>query len=289
MVHNGIEYGDMQLIAEAYDLMRHGVGLSTREIREIFEEWNQGELRSFLVEVTARVVDFPDDQEGGDGPLIDKILDRAGQKGTGRWTSAAALDLGVPVPTITAAVDARLLSSMTEQRQRASGLYRPPVIGFAADRRETVHRVRAALYAAKICSYSQGFSLLAAASQARGYEVELAELARIWKAGCIIRAAFLDEIRAAFGRDATLESLLLDASVRDAVASRVATWRSVLSLGVELGRPLPALSASLAYFDSFRSARLPANLIQAQRDYFGAHTYERTDREGTFHTDWSAE
>lgn len=286
MVHNGIEYGDMQLIAEIYDLLRHGVGLEPRELRDVFEDWNRGELRSYLIEITAKIVDHPDDAEGGEGPLVEKILDRAGQKGTGKWSAAAALDLGVPVPTITAAVDARLLSALKEQRVLASRLYQPPMIGVAEQRRETVQRARAALYAAKVCSYAQGFALMAAASRARDYEIEPAGIARIWKAGCIIRADLLDEIRRAFEDEETLANLLLDERFREEVARRVAMWRSIAALGVEIGRPMPALSASLAYFDAFRSERLPANLIQAQRDFFGAHTYERSDREGTFHTEW---
>jgi 6-phosphogluconate dehydrogenase len=287
MVHNGIEYGDMQLIAEVYDLLRHGVGLEPRELREVFEDWNRSELRSYLIEITAKIVNHPDDLAGGEEPLIEKILDRAGQKGTGKWTTAAALDLGVPVPTITAAVDARLVSALKEERVRASRLYQPPMIGFAEQRRETVQRARAALYAAKICSYAQGFALLSTASRVLDYQIEPESVARIWKAGCIIRADFLDEIRRAFEDNESLPNLLLDEVFREQVAQRVAAWRSVVSLGMELGRPMPALSASLAYFDAYRSERLPANLIQAQRDFFGAHTYERVDREGTFHTDWS--
>jgi 6-phosphogluconate dehydrogenase len=286
MVHNGIEYGDMQLIAEAYDLMRHGLGLSTAEIADIFAAWNEGELESFLIEVTAKVVDFPDDQ-GGRKPLIDQILDSAGQKGTGKWTTTAALDLGVPIPTITAAVDARILSSLKPLRLRAAKTYRAPIAALHSGKKAAIEQIRAALYAAKICSYAQGFHLLAQASAAFDYGVRLGEMARIWKAGCIIRAVFLDKIRQAFERDPELPNLLLDRDFARALRSRITPWRASVGLGVRLGIGLPAMTASLAYFDAFRRERLPANLIQAQRDYFGAHTYERLDRPGIFHTNWS--
>ncbi|MBI3768130.1 MAG: NADP-dependent phosphogluconate dehydrogenase [Deltaproteobacteria bacterium] len=286
MVHNGIEYGDMQLIAEAYDLMRHGLGLSPREIADTFAAWNEGELKSFLIEITARVVDFPDDK-GTRKVLIDQILDSAGQKGTGKWTTTAALDLGIPIPTITAAVDARILSSLKVLRTQAAKTYRAPVAAVRSGKKAIVEQIRGALYAAKICSYAQGFHLLGRASEAFGYGVRLDEMARIWKGGCIIRAVFLDKIRQAFSRDPQLPNLLLDRDFARDIKARVAPWRATAALGVKLGIGLPATTASLAYFDSFRRARLPANLVQGQRDYFGAHTYERLDRPGVFHTNWS--
>jgi 6-phosphogluconate dehydrogenase len=286
MVHNGIEYGDMQLIAEAYDLMRHGLGLAPAEIAEVFATWNEGELKSFLIEITAAIVAFPDDR-GTRKVLIDHITDAAGQKGTGRWTTQVALDLGVPIPTITAAVDARILSAMRPLRLQAAKVYRAPLTPARSGKRALLAQLGAALYAAKICSYAQGFHLLAAASEAFDYGVPLPEVARIWKGGCIIRAVFLDEIRRAFERDAALPSLLLDKEFARAVRDRIDAWRQIVTVGTKLGIALPAMSASLAYFDALRRARLPANLIQGQRDFFGAHTYERVDRPGIFHTDWS--
>jgi 6-phosphogluconate dehydrogenase len=286
MVHNGIEYGDMQLIAECYDLMRHGLGLSSAEIADTFAAWNEGELKSFLVEITAKIVAFPDDQRTRK-VLIDQILDTAGQKGTGKWTTTAALDLGVPVPAITAAVDARILSSMKALRMQGAKAYRLPLKPVRSGRKALLRRMRAALYAAKICSYAQGFHLLARASAEYRYGTRLAEVARIWKGGCIIRAVFLDEIRRAFERAPDLENLLLDRDFAKKVRGRVDDWRQIVALALKLGSAPPAMAASLAYFDSVRRARLPANLIQAQRDLFGAHTYERVDRPGVFHTDWS--
>jgi len=286
MVHNGIEYGDMQLIAESYDLLRHGLGLKTPEIADVFAQWNEGELKSFLIEITAKIVNFPDDQ-GSRKPLIDLIVDAAGQKGTGKWTTQAALDLGVAIPTITAAVDARILSSQRAVRQIASKAYPPAPKSISTGKRAAIEQIRAALYASKICSYAQGFALLSEASRAFGYGVKLDEMARIWKGGCIIRAVFLDRIRQAFGKDPNLPNLLLDKDFTKAVKTRGDSWRKTVQLGTRLGIALPAMSASLAYFDGFRRARTPANLIQGQRDFFGAHTYERLDREGIFHTEWS--
>jgi 6-phosphogluconate dehydrogenase len=286
MVHNGIEYGDMQLIAESYDLMRHGLGLSSVEIADTFAAWNEGELKSFLIEITAKIVAFPDDQRTRK-VLIDQILDAAGQKGTGKWTTAAALDLGVPVPTITAAVDARILSSMKPLRVQGAKAYRLPPRPVRTGKRALLGQIRAALYASKICSYAQGFHLLARASAEHRYGTRLPEIARIWKGGCIIRAVFLDKIRRAFERNLDLENLLLDRELAKEVRGRVDDWRRTVVLAFELGIAPPAMAASLAYFDSFRRERLPANLIQAQRDLFGAHTYERIDRPGVFHTNWS--
>jgi 6-phosphogluconate dehydrogenase len=286
MVHNGIEYGDMQLIAETYDLLRHALGLSTAEIAALFAEWNAGELQSYLIEITAKVVNHPDDQ-GGRRPLIDRILDRAGQKGTGKWTTMAAFDLAAVVPTMTAAVDARLLSGMLELRQQAAKTFPGRITPIKSGRAAWIDRIRAALYAAKICSYAQGFDLLRRASATFGYGLKLDEIARIWTGGCIIRAALLADFQAAFQRDPELPNLLLDRKMAQAVRARTAAWRDVVSLGVKLGVTAPALSASLAYFDGVRRARLPTALIQEQRDFFGAHTYERTDQPGAFHTDWS--
>jgi 6-phosphogluconate dehydrogenase len=287
MVHNGIEYGDMQLIAEAYDLMRHGLGLSNAEIADTFAAWNEGDLKSFLIEITAKIVNFPDDQGSGK-PLVDLILDKAGQKGTGKWTTTTALELAVPIPTITAAVDARILSSMKSVRQLAAKTYRAPLRPLRSNKKAFVKQIRSALYASKICSYAQGFDLLRAASREFQYGLRLGELARIWKGGCIIRAVFLDKIRQAFDRDEELANLLLDREFLKDIRRRIDDWRSAVTLGVKLGITSPAMAASLAYFDCFRRERLPANLIQAQRDFFGAHTYERIGQEGTFvHTDWS--
>jgi 6-phosphogluconate dehydrogenase len=290
MVHNGIEYGDMQLIAEAYSLLHDGLGLDAERVADTFAEWNRGELESFLIEITSEIVRFPDDRAPS-GVLVDRILDKAGQKGTGRWTCEAALELGVPIPTLAAAVDARLVSASKELRMRAAKLYETrdaPKTRGAAETQAGIDEIRAALYAAKMCAYAQGFDLLQRASTAFNYGLRQGELARIWKGGCIIRAAFLDKIRSSFERDPALPNLLLDAQFAGELQGRVEGWRRAVGLGQKLGLPVPALSASLAYFDSLRSERLPANLIQAQRDYFGAHTYERTDREGSFHTDWSS-
>jgi len=284
MVHNGIEYGDMQLIGEAYQVLRHGAGLAPAELAAVFREWNEGELRSYLIEITSEIVDFPDDRRAG-GILLDHIRDTAGQKGTGRWTIEAAMDTGVPVPTITAAVDARLISSMAPLRARAAALYPKPAAG-PLDPKRMVPAVRAGLYASKICSYAQGFALIGAASEEFSWGVDPAEMARIWRNGCIIRAGFLDRVRSAYAADPGLENLLLAPELRDEVAERISSLRHVVDAATHAAIPLPAMSASLAYFDSITSAHLPANLLQAQRDYFGAHTYERTDAEGTFHTEW---
>jgi len=284
MVHNGIEYADMQLIAEAYDLLRHGAGLSPEDMAGVFAEWNAGELESFLIEITARIVRFPDDRAEG-GLLIDSIRDTARQKGTGKWTTEAALDLAAPVPSITAAVDARLVSALKTERTEAARLYPKPPGGEHLGR-SFVDLVRKALYASKICSYAQGFALIQAASREYGWNVDLSEVARIWKGGCIIRARFLDSVRDAFLKRPDLPNLLLSDAFRNEVADRVDAWRRLVIAAIARGVPVPAMSASLAYLDAYASDRLPAYLIQAQRDYFGAHTYERTDREGVFHTEW---
>jgi 6-phosphogluconate dehydrogenase len=290
MVHNGIEYGDMQLIAEAYDLLRHVAGLNNEQLQQVFTEWNSGDdLKSFLIEVTAKVINFRD-PDGSGKPLVELILDKAGAKGTGKWTTQTALDLAVAIPTITAAVDARQVSALQPQRAAAAKLLdgpRPSVIFESkSDRDEFVRAVRAALYCSKVCSYAQGYAMLSAADKAHEYGLNLIEIARIWKAGCIIRAAFLDEIMKAFGEEPGLANLLVAKRFREAIGSRQRDWRRVVRVGVEQGVPLPAFGASLAYYDSYRRERLPANLIQAQRDFFGAHTYERVDKPGTFHTEW---
>jgi 6-phosphogluconate dehydrogenase len=284
MVHNGIEYGDMQLIAETYDMARRIVGLSTAEIRSLFEDWNRGPLQSFLIETAAKVVDFPDSLT--EEPLVDVILDSAGQKGTGKWATQTALDFGVPIPAISAAVDARLLSTVKEERVAAARFYGLETRGSIGDRDQFLEQLRQALYASKICSYAQGFVLLREVSEHEDYGLRLEEIARIWKGGCIIRAVFLDRIREAFTRDPNLPNLLVDPSFRDDLISAHHAWRTVVCAAVDAGVPVPSMSASLAYFDSYRSERLPACLIQAQRDCFGAHTYQRVDRPGVFHTVW---
>ena len=286
MVHNGIEYGDMQLIAEAYDILRRVGDFKPPDLAAIFEEWNRGDLKSYLIEITAAIFRRVDDETGE--PMVDVIKDSAAQKGTGKWTSQNALDLGSPTPTIDAAVVARLLSAKKAEREAAAPVLARPVEPVAFDRDTLVPSVRAALYAAKVCSYAQGMALLGAASEAYNYGLDLGTVASVWRAGCIIRAVFLDDITGAFRRNPKLPNLLLDDYFRRAVAEREQGWRSVIQTAVAAGVPVPALSASLAYFDAYRSARLPANLTQAQRDYFGAHTYERLDRPGVFHTEWAA-
>jgi 6-phosphogluconate dehydrogenase len=290
MVHNGIEYGDMQLIAETYDLLARGLGFEAAELASLFAEWNRGPLESFLIELTAKI--FTVNDEGGSGqPLVDLVLDAAGQKGTGKWTAQVALDLGVPVPTISAAIDARFLSALKEQRLAASHMLNgagdapklPPEA--RADLAKAAHD---ALYAAKICAYAQGMSLIAAASAANKWDLNLSELARIWKAGCIIRARFLDVIRQAYQRRPDLSNLLVDESIGSSIVGLHGLWPAAITMAAGRGVPVPALGASLSYFDAYRSAVLPANLVQAQRDAFGAHTYVRADHpeRGAVHTDW---
>jgi 6-phosphogluconate dehydrogenase len=289
MVHNGIEYGDMQLIAEAYDLLKNVAGLDNKRLKQVFEQWNEGELKSFLIEITSQVIDFAD-PSGSGKPLVEMILDKAGQKGTGKWTTQSALDLGVPIPTITAAVDARGLSSLKDQRVAASKVLSGPRASvMKGDLQGFIDDVRAALYCSKICSYAQGMAMLSAADKEFQYGLHLDEIARIWKAGCIIRAAFLDEIKKSFKEQPKLPNLLLAGRFKEAINQRQDAWRRVVTTAIQNGIATPAFSASLAYYDSYRRERLPANLIQAQRDFFGAHTYERSDAPGTFvHTEWSA-
>ncbi|MGO4898700.1 NADP-dependent phosphogluconate dehydrogenase [Bacillus sp. GM2] len=285
MVHNGIEYGDMQLISESYFILKHIVGLSSDELHEVFSEWNKGELDSYLIEITADIFTKKDEETGK--PLVDVILDKAGQKGTGKWTSQSALDLGVPLPIITESVFARFISSMKEERVKASKLLAGPEAKPAAENKEElIEAVRKALFMSKICSYAQGFAQMKAASEEYGWDLKYGDIAMIFREGCIIRAAFLQKIKEAYDRDPELDNLLLDPYFKNIVESYQGALRKTISLAVEQGIPVPCFSSALAYFDSYRTATLPANLIQAQRDYFGAHTYERTDKEGIFHTEW---
>ena len=287
MVHNGIEYGDMQLIAEAYDLLRGVLGLSAPELADTFRGWNGGVLESYLIEITGEIFSVTDPHS--DAPLVEQILDRAGQKGTGRWTAEIALAHGVPLPTIHAAVDARGLSSRKDERRRASAVLSGPGAAAVNDR-ALIDDIHDALYASKICSYAQGMDLLRTASEAHGWDLDLAEIARIWKGGCIIRAKFLDRIQGAFRDQPSLENLLVDAQLGGWISEHQMGWRRVLGLAATHGVPVLAHSASLSYFDSYRRERLPQNLTQAQRDFFGAHTYERIDqpRGEFFHTDWGS-
>ena len=286
MVHNGIEYGDMQLIAETYDLFSRGLGMAAREISDIFAEWNRGELKSYLVEITADVLAQVDPETNR--PLVDLILDEAQQKGTGKWMSQNAFDVGAPIPTVNAAVEARLISAQKVDRVAASLVLQGPSLSFTGDRARLIDAARQALYASKITSYAQGMALLRMASDEYGYDIDPGEVARIWRAGCIIRATLLNDIRAAFTRNPALVTLLLDEAFSSAVNARQQAWREMVQTATGLGIPVPATAASLAYFDAYRSARLPANLTQGQRDYFGAHTYRRVDRDGSFHTQWTS-
>ncbi|MGK9488880.1 NADP-dependent phosphogluconate dehydrogenase [Bacillus pumilus] len=285
MVHNGIEYGDMQLISESYFILKHVAGLSAEELHEVFSEWNKGELDSYLIEITADI--FTKVDEETNQPLVDVILDKAGQKGTGKWTSQSSLDLGVPLPIITESVFARYISAMKGERVEASQLIEGPKPAQSAEnKQELIEAVRKALFMSKICSYAQGFAQMKAASDEYNWDLKYGEIAMIFRGGCIIRAAFLQQIKEAYDRNPELKNLLLDPYFKDIAQSYQSSLRKVISLAVEQGVPVPSFSSALAYFDSYRTAVLPANLIQAQRDYFGAHTYERTDKEGVFHTEW---
>lgn len=283
MVHNGIEYGDMELIAEIYDLLHRGAGLSNNELADIFTRWNEGPLRSFLIEITARVLRQIDAETGQ--PLLDLIVDIAGQKGTGRWTSEIALEVGTPTPTINTAVVMRLLSAAKDERLTVAKLL-GGTRRYAGDVIALVNAAENALFAAKLTTYAQGMDLLRMASEQYKWNLDLAAIVRIWRAGCIIRAEVLNDIASAFERRPDMQHLYLDDSFAAEMVARQAGWRDVVVAGAELGIPLPALAVSLGYFDAYRSARLPANLIQAQRDLFGAHTYHRIDRDGVFHTEW---
>jgi 6-phosphogluconate dehydrogenase len=285
MVHNGIEYGDMQLICEAYDLMKNVLGLNAKELHEIFLEWNKGELDSYLVEITADILAKVDEETGK--PLVDVILDTAGQKGTGKWTSKSALDLGVPLSIITESVFSRFLSAMKDERVAASQILKgPKVQTFTGDRKEFIEKVRRALYLSKICSYAQGFAQFRLASEEFGWNLNPGEIAMIFRGGCIIRAAYLQNIKDAYDRNPEIKNLLLDSYFKEIVENYQDDARDVVATAVKLGIPTPGLASALSYYDSYRSAVLPANLLQAQRDYFGAHTYQRVDKEGVFHTDW---
>jgi len=288
MVHNGIEYGDMQLIAETYSLMEHALGMAPPEMAELFRSWNQRDLDSYLIEITAQVLGFTDPDTGK--PIVDMILDRAGQKGTGRWMCQDALELGTPIPTIDAAVWARSISSFKDARVKASEILKGPSdAAVPVDKAAFEQALEAALWAAKVSSYAQGMALLQAASAERAYELNLSEIARIWTGGCIIRAKLLAEIQDAYKSDPDLSSLMLSPDIAPRMNERTGSLRTVIKVARDLGLPVPAMSAALDYFDSYRAKRLPANLIQGQRDYFGAHTYQRVDKEGTFHTEWPFE
>ena len=287
MVHNGIEYGDMQLIAESYDLLKRVLGLSNAEIQAIFEEWNEGELDSYLIEITKEVLKRKDDE--GEGYIVDKILDKAGNKGTGKWTSESALDLGVPLPLITESVFARYISTYKDERVKASKVLSGPALDFSGDKKEVIEKIRKALYFSKIMSYAQGFAQLRKASEEFDWDLPYGTIAQIWRAGCIIRAEFLQNITDAFDKDSELENLLLDDYFVDITKRYQEAVRDVVSLAVQAGIPIPTFTSAISYYDSYRSENLPANLIQAQRDYFGAHTYERTDKAGIFHYDWYTE
>jgi 6-phosphogluconate dehydrogenase len=287
MVHNGIEYGDMQLISEAYHLMSQGLGMTPVEMAEVFRRWNKGALDSYLIEITADILAKEDPETGQ--PLVDLILDTAGQKGTGKWTSQAGLDLGVGIPQIAEAVFSRCLSAIKEERVAASGELTGPTPAFSGDREALLADLEQAIYAAKICSYAQGYQLLRAASDEWKWEINYGEVALMWRGGCIIRAQFLGQIKEAFDADPALANLLLAPHFRGVVADAQDSWRRVVKTAVDWGLPIPGISSALNYYDGYRCGRLPANLLQAQRDYFGAHTYERLDkpRGEFFHTNWT--
>jgi 6-phosphogluconate dehydrogenase len=286
MVHNGIEYGDMQLICEAYQIMKDLLGMSYDEMHDVFAEWNEGELDSYLIEITRDILGFRDD----DGePMVEKILDTAGQKGTGKWTGIAALDLGIPLTLIGEAVFARCLSAIKEERVEASKILSGPAPAFEGDKKAFIEDIRKALYASKIVSYAQGYALMQAAAEEYGWNLNYGGIALMWRGGCIIRSVFLGKIKEAFDKNPDLKNLLLDPFFKEKVEGSQQSWRKVVSTAMVNGVPAPALSTALAYFDGYRTARLPANLLQAQRDYFGAHTYERVDkpRGEFFHTNWT--
>ncbi len=285
MVHNGIEYGDMQLICEAYFLLKNVLGLTAEELHEVFSEWNKGELDSYLIEITADIFTKKDDETGK--PLVDMILDTAGQKGTGKWTSQNALDLGIPLPIITESVFARFISAMKQERVAASKVLNGPGSKpFTGDKNAFIESVRKALYMSKICSYAQGFAQMRAASEEYNWDLQYGEIAMIFRGGCIIRAQFLQKIKDAYDHDPALKNLLLDPYFKEIVESYQHALREIVANAVQLGIPVPCFSAAVSYYDSYRTDTLPANLLQAQRDYFGAHTYERIDRDGIFHTNW---
>jgi 6-phosphogluconate dehydrogenase len=287
MVHNGIEYADMQMIAESYFLMKHLLKMTPAAMHLVFQRWNQGELDSYLIEITADIMAYEDEETGR--PLVELILDTAGQKGTGKWTSQSALDVGTPAATIAEAVFARFMSALKDERVAASDVLHGPTPSYDGDRSALVEEIRQALYASKICSYAQGFQLLRMAAAEFDWELDLGGIALLWRQGCIIRAQFLEPIKAAYDEKPDLANLLLASYFREAIDRSQVAWRNVIALAVQNGIPVPAYSSALAYYDGYRNARLPANLLQAQRDYFGAHTYERVDRPRGefFHTDWT--
>ena len=289
MVHNGIEYGDMQLICEAYWMLKKTLGFSNEQLYDVFSEWNRGELDSYLIEITRDIFSVKDKETGN--YLVDMILDTAGAKGTGKWMSQLALDVGAPSTLVTEAVYARCLSAMKDARVGASSILNGPSGTYTGDKKEFVEQVRHALYASKIVSYAQGYVQMQAAAKEYDWQLSFGSIAMLWRGGCIIRAVFLERIREAFDKNPNLENLLLDPYFKNAVESAQTAWRNVVKTGIELGIPIPAFMSALAYYDGYRSATLPANLLQAQRDYFGAHTYRRTDKpgEGPFHTDWIEE
>ncbi len=287
MVHNGIEYGDMEMICEAYNMMKSVLGMSAAEMHEVFKEWNQGELDSYLIEITQAILKTVDPETGK--PVVDIILDTAGQKGTGKWTSESALDLGAPAPTIAEAVFARCLSAIKEERTAAAQVLNGPAAGFTGDKKAFIEDIRKALYASKICSYAQGYGLMKLAAKEYGWDLHYGEIALMWRGGCIIRARFLGDIKKAFDKNPQLANLLLDDFFKGVIDECQASWRKVVAQAALSGVPVPAFSSALNYYDGYRSAVLPANLLQAQRDYFGAHTYERVDRPRGqfFHTAWT--
>jgi 6-phosphogluconate dehydrogenase len=286
MVHNGIEYGDMQMICEAYFIMERLLGMSADEMSRVFAEWNKGELSSYLVGITAEILAKKDPETGK--PMVQVILDTAEQKGTGKWTSQVSLDLGVPAPTIADAVFARTLSALKKERVAASGVLAGPTPKFSGDKTAFIEMIRRALFSSKICSYAQGFQLLRAADHEYHWDLQFGVISSLWRAGCIIRAQFLGRIKDAYARSAALANLLLDPYFAGVTASYQQDWRKVISAAAENGIAIPAFMSALAYYDGYRTAVLPANLLQAQRDYFGAHTYQRVDKEGKFHTQWTA-
>jgi len=289
MIHNGVEYGDMQLIGEVYDIMRHVLKLTNPEMAKIFAEWNSGELESYLIEITAKILDKKDDVTG-EGYVVDYVLDKTGMKGTGRWTIQEAAERSVAAPTMAASLDARYISARKDERVKASAILKGPDMTAAEipiHKGQLIEDLGAALYCAKVCSYAQGLGIIKACSDDMGWDVDVSECARMWKGGCIIRAAILQKIQDALARDKNLPNLILDPVVAGELNDRTAAWRRVIAIAIGYGIATPALAGSLNYFDSYRRASLPANLTQAQRDFFGGHTYERTDREGVFHCVWT--
>lgn len=284
MVHNGIEYGDMQLISETYFMLKHLLGLSNAKMADIFAKWNEGKLKSFLIEIAADVLRKKDDQ--GDGDLIDAVLDKSGQKGTGKWTAIHALELGIPLPTVTSAVYERCISAFKEERVEASKIYDSAIPPYEGDKQAFIDALENALFAAKISTYAQGMFLISEASKEHEWNINLGNTAKLWRAGCIIRAQILQNITEAYKNDSSLSNLLLDPSFQTFIKDNEAAWREVVYTALKSGVSVPAFASTLTYFDSYRTARLPANMIQSLRDYFGAHTYERLDKEGSFHSEW---